>query len=128
MGLGMLIAVFISNLPEAIAGTSGLVAGGWGKLKILLLWLLIAAVCAFSSMAGYNLLSSASPLTISFIQTFAAGAILVMLTNTMIPESFQHGGKQAGIFTILGFAVAVSVAVYEASVCEHIFSGILNID
>ena len=114
IGLGMLVAVFISNLPEAIAGTSGMVAGAWRSGKILLLWLLIAVVCAFSSLAGFSLLGNASAPTISFIQTFAGGAILVMLSNTMIPEAYEHGGKLAGIFTVLGFAVAVSMALLEA--------------
>jgi ZIP family zinc transporter len=114
VGLGMLVAVFISNLPEAIAGTSGMKSGGWKPRKILLLWLLIAVVCAFASLTGFSLLGNASPMTVSFIQTFAAGAILVMLSNTMIPEAFEHGGKLAGIFTVLGFAVAVSIAVFEA--------------
>ena len=113
VGIGMLVAVFISNLPEAIAGTSGMVAGAWKKGLILLLWLFIALVCAFSSMAGYALLENASPALISFIQTFAAGAILVMLSNTMIPEAYEHGKKLAGIFTVLGFTVAVSIAVLE---------------
>lgn len=113
VGLGMLVAVFISNLPEAIAGTSGMVAGKWKKGRILLLWFLIAVVCAFSSLAGYVLLDNASPEVISFIQTFAGGAILVMLSNTMIPEAFEHGGKLAGIFTVLGFTAAVSIAVIE---------------
>jgi ZIP family zinc transporter len=110
----MLVAVFISNLPEAIAGTSGMVAGAWRSGKILLLWLLIAVVCAFSSLAGFSLLGNARAETISFIQTFAGGAILVMLSNTMIPEAYEHGGKLAGIFTVLGFAVAVSMALLEA--------------
>jgi len=113
VGIGMLVAVFISNLPEAIAGTSGMMAGAWKKGRILLLWLLIAVVCAFSSMAGYALLENASPAIISFIQTFAAGAILVMLSNTMIPEAYEHGKKLAGIFTVIGFTVALSIAVLE---------------
>lgn len=113
VGIGMLVAVFISNLPEAIAGTSGMVAGAWKKGRILLLWLFIAFVCAFSSMAGYALLENAAPAVISFIQTFAAGAILVMLTNTMIPEAYEHGKKLAGIFTVLGFTIAVSIAILE---------------
>jgi ZIP family zinc transporter len=90
-----------------------MVAGAWKKGRILLLWLFIALVCAFSSMAGYALLENASPALISFIQTFAAGAILVMLSNTMIPEAYEHGKKLAGIFTVLGFTVAVSIAVLE---------------
>jgi ZIP family zinc transporter len=115
VSLGMLVAVFISNLPEAIAGTTGMVAGGWSRKRILMLWFAISVVCAFASLAGYGLLTNASPHTISFIQTFAAGAILVMLSNTMIPEAYEHGGKLAGIFTVLGFAVAVSMALLEGT-------------
>ena len=109
----MLTAVFISNLPEAIAGTSGMVAGLWSKKRILLLWLMIAVVCSFASVAGYSLFSGASDLVISFIQAFAGGAILVMLANTMIPEAYEHGGKLAGIFTVLGFVCAVFVVLLE---------------
>jgi ZIP family zinc transporter len=113
VSLGMLIAVFISNLPEAIAGTAGMVAGSWSKTRILLVWTFVSVVCALASMAGFGLLTYASPGIISFIQTFAAGAILVMLSNTMIPEAYEHGRKLAGIFTVLGFAVAVSVILME---------------
>ena len=48
-------------------------------------------------------------------QTFAGGAILMMLTNTMVPESYQHAGKLAGVFTVLGFTVAVLIVILEHS-------------
>jgi ZIP family zinc transporter len=115
VSLSLLVAVFISNLPEAIAGTSGMMAGAWGKRKILLLWLSIAIVCAVASLGGYGLLVDAPHYVISFIQAFAAGAILVMLCNTMIPEAYDHGGKLAGIFTVVGFAVAVTMALLETA-------------
>ena len=113
VSLAMLVAVFISNLPEAIAGSTGMKAGGWSRRKILVLWLIIALVCAVATLAGYSLFSGASDRWMSFILTFAGGAILMMLTNTMIPESYEHGGKLAGVFTVLGFAVSVSVIVLE---------------
>jgi len=113
VSLSMLVAVFISNLPEAIAGTSGMVAGAWSRKRILLLWFFIAIVCAFASLGGYGLFSNASPSAIYFIQAFAGGAILVMLANTMIPEAYEHGGKLAGIFTVFGFTTAVFVVLLE---------------
>lgn len=113
VSLAMLVAVFISNMPEAIAGTTGMKAGGWKRRKIVLLWLSIAVVCAFATVAGYSLFSKASETWLSFIQAFAGGAILVMLTNSMIPESYEHGGKLAGIFTVLGFSVSVLVILIE---------------
>jgi zinc transporter, ZIP family len=113
VSLAMLAAVFVSNLPEAIAGTTGMKAAGWNRGKIALLWVIIAVVCALATIAGYSLFSKASTNWLSFIQAFAGGAILIMLANSMIPESYERGGKIAGLFTILGFAVAVTVVVLE---------------
>ena len=64
---------------------------------------------------GYALFSGAPKEWLSLIQTFAAGAILVMLANSMIPESYLHGGKLAGLFTVLGFFTSVSIVVAEMS-------------
>jgi zinc transporter, ZIP family len=113
VSMAMLVAVFISNLPEAIAGTTGMKSAGWGRFKISLLWLIIALVCALASVAGFSIFSRASNNWLSFIQAFAGGAILIMLANSMIPESYERGGKLAGLFTILGFSVAVVVVVLE---------------
>jgi ZIP family zinc transporter len=116
VSIGMLVAVFISNIPEAVAGTAGMREGGWSKTKIMLLWVFIALVCAAASAVGYALLGGMSPTWLAVVNTFAAGAILMMLANTMIPEAYEHGGKLAGVFTVLGFALAVWVVVLEASV------------
>jgi zinc transporter, ZIP family len=113
VSMAMLVAVFISNLPEAIAGTVGMKAAGWNRGKIALLWIIIAVICALASVAGYGLFSKASDHWLSFIQAFAGGAILIMLANSMIPESYEHGGKIAGLFAILGFSVAVTVVILE---------------
>jgi len=115
VSLAMLVAVFISNLPEAIAGTTGMKAGGWSKKKIVLLWLFIALVCAVSSVAGYTLFAEASERWIAFILAFAGGAILMMLSNSMIPEAYEHGGKLAGVFTVLGFFLSVTIIILENS-------------
>jgi ZIP family zinc transporter len=113
VSVAMLVAVFISNLPEAIAATAGLRSGRWSGAKVLLLWLAIAVVCAGASAAGYGLLGDLSPRWLSFVQTFAGRAILMMLANTMMPEAYEHGGKLAGVFTVLGFAVCAWVIVLE---------------
>ena len=113
VSLAMLVAIFISNLPEAIAGSSGMKEGGWSKRKIVLLWVTIALLCALSTVAGFALFSGASKEWLSFIQAFAGGAILMMLANSMIPEAYEHGGKLAGVFTVLGFFVSVCVVVFE---------------
>jgi zinc transporter, ZIP family len=115
VSIAMLVAVFISNLPEAIAGTTGMKANGWSRGKITLLWIIIAVVCALASIAGYSLFSNASDKWLSFIQAFAGGAILIVLANSMMPESYEHGKKLAGIFTVLGFFISVAVILLENS-------------
>jgi zinc transporter, ZIP family len=113
VSLAMLVAVFISNLPESIAGTTGMKASQWGWKKIILLWLSIALTCAVATVAGYGLLGNVSHKWMAFINAFAGGAILMMLSNTMIPEAFEHGGKLAGVSTVMGFAVSVSIVLLE---------------
>jgi zinc transporter, ZIP family len=109
VGAAYLAAVFISNLPESIASTSGLVSGGWKKARVLWMWVAIALVSGLASLAGYGLFQNASPDVVAFVLAFAAGAILTMLADTMMPEAFEHGGKLVGVVTTLGFAVAFAI-------------------
>jgi ZIP family zinc transporter len=109
VGAAYLAAVFISNLPESISSTTGLVTGGWKKSRILWMWVAIALISGLASLAGYGLFQDSSPATVAFVLSFAAGAILTMLANTMMPEAFQHGGKLVGVVTTIGFAVAFTI-------------------
>jgi ZIP family zinc transporter len=109
----MLVAVFLSNLPEAIAATSGLAAAGWRRTRILGLWTGVALVSALAALAGFAFFDGASPSVVAFVLAFAGGAILTMLADTMMPEAFEYGGNLVGVFTTLGFAVAFAVSAFE---------------
>jgi len=113
VGFAVLAAVFLSNLPEAVAATVGLRTSGWPNVRITGLWIMVAFVSGLAALAGYALLDSAAPNTIAFINAFAAGAILTMLADTMMPEAFQHGGKLVGLFTTAGFAAAFALSTLE---------------
>ena len=113
VSVAVLAAVFLSNLPEAIAATSGLAAAGWTSGRVLGLWALVAVVCALASLAGYVLLDGASPRTIAIVLAFAGGAVLTMLADAMMPEAFERGGKLAGLATTLGFALAFAISELE---------------
>ena len=113
VGAAYLAAVFISNVPESISATSGLLASGWKKSRVLWMWIGIAVVSGLSSLAGYSLFQDASPDVNAFILTFAAGAILTMLADTMMPEAFEHGGKWVGVLVTLGFAVAFTIHLLD---------------
>jgi zinc transporter, ZIP family len=108
-----LAAVFLANLPEALAATTGLIAGGWRTRRIVALWSSVALLSGLASAAGYVLLEDASPQTIAFVLAFAGGAIVTMLADTMMPEAFEHGGRLAGVATTLGFAVAFAIHTIE---------------
>ena len=113
VSVAVIAAVFLSNLPEAIAATTGLAAGGWKRGRIMGLWVLVTLVCGLASLAGYVLFDSAGPGALAFVLAFAGGAILTMLADTMMPEAFEHGGKQAGLATTLGFAVAFALTILD---------------
>jgi zinc transporter ZupT len=78
-----LVAVFISNVPESIAATSGLLQSGWTRARVIGLWVMVMVVSGLSALAGYALLDGASPHVIAFVLSFAAGAILTMLADTI---------------------------------------------
>ena len=109
----VIVAVFLSNLPEAVAATTGLTAAGWRQRTILFLWTGVVLVSALSALAGYGLFGEASGRTVAFVLSFAAGAILTMLADTMMPEAFARGGKLVGLATTLGFGVAFAVSALE---------------
>ncbi len=106
VGTAMVAAVFLSNIPESMSATTGLKASGRSTGWILGLWSLVVAASTLASFAGYALLGGASEETVAFIQTFAAGAILTMLADTMMPEAVEHAGRMVGLLTVLGFLVA----------------------
>ncbi len=109
IGIAVLVAIFVSNLPEGIAATSELRADGWSTRRILTLWSTIVVVCAFAAALGYAVFADAAPHTVAFVDAFAGGAILTMLASTMMPQAFKNGGRLVGPLTTLGFIVAFAL-------------------
>jgi ZIP family zinc transporter len=106
VGVSMLVAVFISNVPESIAASTELWAGGWAHRRVYLLWAGVTVVCGLASALGFGLLDGASGSAVAFVLAFAGGAILCMLTTAMIPESYERAGRLVGLMATLGFATA----------------------
>ena len=113
VSVAMLAAVFLSDLPEALSSTVGLSNSGWGRREILGLWVVVTIVSGISALAGYAFFDGAPVATIAFVQAFAGGALLTMLADTMMPEAFRYGGKQVGLVTTLGFALAFFITTLE---------------
>jgi zinc transporter, ZIP family len=120
IGVPILAAIFISNLPESLSSSRGMHQQGIGTGRILRTWGLVCAVSALSAALGYGLLEDASGDTVGFIQAFAGGAVLTMLASTMIPTAFsveEEAGPVAqraiGLATVLGFALAYLLSTLE---------------
>jgi ZIP family zinc transporter len=105
VGLAFLAAVAISNLPEAISSTTGLRRVGWSTRGIVGLWVVVVALSAVAAGAGFALLAGAPPEVTAAILAFAAGAVLTMLADTMMPEAFDEAGGAVGLATVLGYAI-----------------------
>jgi ZIP family zinc transporter len=110
VGVAVVVAVFLSNVPESLSASVGLRKAGHGVRWILGLWLLVAVVSAAAAAAGYGLLGGAPPATVAIVQAFAAGAILTMLADTMMPEAFEDAGRFVGLLTSAGFATAFVIS------------------
>lgn len=106
VGGAVVAAVFLSNVPESLSAAVGLRKAGHSVRWILGLWLGVAVLSAVAAAAGYALLGGASPAHISLVQAFAAGAILTMLADTMMPEAFEDAGNSVGLITSIGFICA----------------------
>ncbi len=110
VSVSLLVAIFVSNLPESIGSASEMRAAGEPARRIILLWVAVAAICTVATIGGYAIADTASDMLKAAIDGFAAGALLVMLVDSMIPEARDKAGRVAGLVTVLGFAVAAGLS------------------
>jgi ZIP family zinc transporter len=113
VSLAFIFAVAISNVPQGLGGTAGMLLGGWPKPKITKLWLAVCGLSILAAALGYGLAQLLPSATGAVVDAFAAGSLLVMLTDSMIPESFEHGGRETGLFLVIGFSVAVAMSIAQ---------------
>jgi zinc transporter, ZIP family len=113
VGLALVVAVFISNVPEGLGGAAGMRKGGHSNGHILGVWIAVALVSAIASAVGYGLLEHVSGNLIGLLQAFAAGAVLTMLVETMVPDALRDGGRVTSLLTVLGFATAYLLSTLE---------------
>jgi ZIP family zinc transporter len=106
VSVAVLVAVFLSNVPEGLSSSAGLLSSGHKRGWIITTWLIVALVSGLVAALAYGSLGSAGPDVIGFIEAFAAGAILTMLADDLIPAAFTEGDRLPGVATAAGFAVA----------------------
>ena len=110
VGVSLIVAIFVSNLPEAIGSARAMRERGRDARTILRLWVAVAVVCLLATVVGYAAGDTLSGELEGGVNGFAAGALLVMLTDSMIPEA-RKAGRTAGLATVFGFAVAAGLSV-----------------
>lgn len=110
VSVAFVAAVFISNIPEAAAGTLSLKGVGLSDGRISLIWGGLVLVSAISATVGFWIASSFQVEGL-YAQAFAAGAVLTMLADSMMPEAFRHGGTWVGVLTVFGYLVAAVLSV-----------------
>ncbi|MBC6988214.1 MULTISPECIES: ZIP family metal transporter [Hymenobacter] len=100
------VAIFLSNLPEGLSSAAGMRKAGRSPGFVLALWTGIAVISGIASLAGYSIFSHFSPDVIAVTTAVAAGAVLAMIADTMIPEAFEVAHNFTGLITVIGFLVA----------------------
>ncbi|MDN5895516.1 MAG: ZIP family zinc transporter, partial [Nocardioides sp.] len=109
VGVPVLAAIFISNVPEGLSSSAGMKANGRSARYVFGVWISIAVASGVAGMLGALLLEGAAPELIAVITAVAAGAILAMVADTMMPEAFERTHLYAGLIATLGFIAAFAI-------------------
>jgi ZIP family zinc transporter len=92
-----------------MSSSSGLDAAGWPRRNVILMWLAVIAVSAIAAGLGYQVLGAEGERTGALAKAFAGGALLAMLADTMLPESYEVEGVLTGLLVVVGFAIAIAL-------------------
>jgi ZIP family zinc transporter len=106
IGLLMLVAIFLSNLPESLSSIDDLRREGYSQKRIYLSWSIVSILVASSVVLSFLFLEKLDLNALGIIESFASGAILAMLADSMMPEAYEEGGFLIGFLTMLGFLTA----------------------
>jgi ZIP family zinc transporter len=110
VSVALLVGIVLSNLPEGLSSSSGLRIAGWTRARVVKMWLIVVVVSAVSAALGYALLDPTHGHTGAFAQGFAAGALLAMITDTMLPEAYDVERISTGSLVAIGFAISLMLS------------------
>lgn len=110
VSIALVVAIVVSNLPESIGSAADLLQAGMSRSRVLLLWAGIAMICALATVGGFGLAAVTGDAFRAAAGGFAAGALLVMLVDSMVPEAQSKAKQWTGLATVLGFALAAGLS------------------
>ncbi len=109
VSIAFIAAVFVSNIPQAIAPSADLAAAGWNWRRVVVLWSWVVLACGVASLAGYGARSLTDHASGARMAAFACGGILAMLCNSLIPFAHQRA-KAAGFWMVVGFCASFALS------------------
>ena len=102
-----LAAVFVSNIPQSMAPSADLAASGWSAGRIGRLWLVVVLACGVAAVVGFALADMTGEANGDRMAALAAGGLLAMLTNSLVPFAYERAGAIAGAATVVGFCASL---------------------
>ena len=108
LSITFVVAVFVSNVPESLASTRGLLATGYSLRKVLGLWFSVTVMSAVFAAVG-AVLDGLDQAVVAVVQSFAAGALLALIADSLLPDAYRDSGLRTGLFVVLGFALAFAL-------------------
>lgn len=114
VSLATVTAIFLSNIPEGLSSSAGMKRAGRGPGYVFGLWTGIALASGLAALCGFGFFRNFPPNVIAATTGVAAGGILAMLADTMIPEAFEDTHTAAGLITALGFLSAFATSMLSA--------------
>jgi len=109
IGAAFVMAVFVSNIPQALAPSAALAEAGWTRAKMARMWGLVVGACALTAWLGY-LVGIGFKAGGDRAAALAAGGLLAMLTDSLMPYAVSKGGNQAGVWTVVGFVASLAMS------------------
>jgi zinc transporter, ZIP family len=109
ISVAFLAAVLVSNIPQALAPSADLKAAGWSVARMTAMWGSVVVACGVAALLGFVGADATGDATGARAASLAAGGLLAMLTNSLIPFAYKKGGAAAGFATVIGFGVALAM-------------------
>jgi CRP-like cAMP-binding protein len=112
--LTLILAMFLSGIPEAAASGAMLLRAGYTPAKIYALWSAVIITAVGAAILGHLMFGGVESIAAVWFQAIAGGAILALVAHTMIPEAIDEGGSVIVLPTVAGFLVALYLALIES--------------
>lgn len=113
VSISLLVGLFIANFPESLSSSLGMRQQGLSSFRIVMMWGSIVLITGFGAAIGNMYFSGAEPVMFTLVAGIAAGAMLTMIAQTMLPEAYFKGGSIVGFATLLGFLAAIMSKTLE---------------